>query len=81
MLFVFPVPDKQCFWMKDTSIALTAAFLDENGSILNLADMEPYSREAHCSQGEALYVVEAHRGWFQTRGINRGDRLTALHPQ
>lgn len=78
MLFVFSEAKTQCFWMKNTSIPLTAAFLDQGGRILNLVDMEPHTGHAHCSEGPALYVVEAHRGWFRARGINRGDRMTAL---
>lgn len=76
MLFVFAQPGRQCFWMKNTSVPLTAAFLNADGRVLNLADMEPLSEQAHCSNGDALYVVEAARGWFQLRGVKVDDRVS-----
>lgn len=75
MIFVFETPQRQCFWMQNTFIPLTAAFLDEDGTIVNLADMQPLSTESHCSAKPVRFVLEMHRGWFAQRGIAPGQRL------
>jgi hypothetical protein len=80
MLFVFGSPGKQCFWMKNTSVPLTAAFLDAQGTVLNMADMEPLSEQLHCSSGQAVYVLEVPRGWFQRHSVVVGDRLAEESP-
>ena len=74
MLFVFPVPQAASFWMKDTYIPLTIAFLDENGRIVNLADMEPFDTGTlHRSEGMVKYALETNRGWFVEHGVGPGD--------
>lgn len=75
MLFVFEQPAKQCFWMKNTLIPLTAAFVADDGSIVNLADMKPLTTESHCSAKPVRYVLEMNQGWFAKRGIKAGSRL------
>jgi len=75
MLFVFGQPAAQCFWMKNTLLPLTAAFIDDDGTIVNLADMQPRSLESHCSAKPVRYVLEVHQGWFAKRGIGPGFRL------
>ena len=64
MLFVFEEAATQCFWMKDTLLPLTAAFMADDGSIVNLADMQPQSKASHCSQKPVRYVLEMNQGWF-----------------
>ena len=76
MLFVFDQPSVQCFWMMNTLLPLTAAFLADDGTIVNLADMQPRSPDSHCSKQPVRYVLEMHQGWFARRGIKAGDRLT-----
>ncbi len=76
MLFVFPVADKQCFWMRNTLIPLSAAFVADDGRIINLADMQPLSDEAHCSAQPVRFVLEANQGWFAQHGIKAGSRIT-----
>ena len=76
MLFVFPTADKQCFWMRNTLIALSAAFLADDGRVVNLADMQPLSDEAHCSEKPVRYVLEANLGWFAQHNIKAGSRIT-----
>ena len=76
MLFVFPTADKQCFWMRNTLIALSAAFLADDGRVVNLADMQPLSDEAHCSEKPVRYVLEASLGWFAKNRIRVGSRIT-----
>ena len=75
MLFVFEQPGVQCFWMKNTLLPLTAAFIADDGQIVNLADMKPQSLDSHCSSAPVRYVLEMNQGWFAKRGIKAGSRL------
>lgn len=75
MLFVFEQPARQCFWMKNTLIPLSAAFVADDGTIVNIADMKPLSTEAHCSSAPVRYVLEVNQGWFAQRGLNVGFKL------
>lgn len=77
MLFVFEQPAQQCFWMKNTLIPLTAAFIADDGTIVNLADMKPQTLDGHCSQAPVRYVLEMNQGWFARRGIKPGFQLRA----
>ena len=74
-LFVFPVAARQCFWMRNTLLPLTAAFVADDGTIVNLADMKPMSDESHCSAKPVRYVLEMNQGWFAKRGIKAGAKL------
>lgn len=76
MLFVFEESAGQCFWMKNTLLPLTAAFVADDGTIVNLADMQPQSLDSHCSDKPVRYVLEMHQGWFSKRGIQAGARLS-----
>lgn len=76
MLFVFEQPSGQCFWMKNTLLPLTAAFVADDGTIVNLANMQPQSLDSHCSAKPVRYVLEMHQGWFDKRGIKAGSRLS-----
>ncbi|KQT10898.1 DUF192 domain-containing protein [Ramlibacter sp. Leaf400] len=75
MLFEFPQAFQQCFWMKDTLIPLSAAFIEEDGTIANIADMQPRSLDSHCSTKPVRYVLEMNQGWFAKRGIKAGMKL------
>ena len=75
MLFVFEQADKQCFWMKNTLIPLTAAFVADDGTIVNLADMKPQVTDSHCSAKPVRYVLEMNVGWFAKKGIKAGSKL------
>ncbi|WP_052467473.1 DUF192 domain-containing protein [Serpentinimonas raichei] len=75
MWFVFDAPAIQCFWMKNTFLPLTAAFVADDGRIVNLADMQPLSERSHCSAEPVRFVLEMHQGWFAQRGIEAGQRL------
>jgi uncharacterized protein len=74
-LFVFEQPAQQCFWMKNTLLPLTAAFVADDGTIVNLADMKPQSLESHCSAQPVRYVLEMNKGWFDKKGIKAGSKL------
>ena len=78
MVFRFDQPSIQCMWMKNTLIPLSVAFLDEKGTVINIADMQPHSEQSHCSLQPALYALEMTRGWFAERGIKAGSRLAGL---
>ena len=75
MLFVFEQPSQQCFWMKHTLLPLTAAFVGDDGTIINLADMKPQNLDSHCSTQPVRYVLEMNQGWFAKKGIKAGSKL------
>ncbi len=79
MLFIFPVAEKHTFWMKDTPLPLSIAFIAADGKILNLADMQPNTLHFHASRGDALYALEMNQGWFSERAIKPEDRVGELH--
>lgn len=75
MLFVFPEPDYQSFWMKDTWIPLDLAFFDEEGFLIEVRSMEPHTTDIYISSQPAKYALETNRGWFSKRGIKKFARL------
>ncbi|MDR7304979.1 DUF192 domain-containing protein [Rhodoferax saidenbachensis] len=75
MLFVFEQPSGLCFWMKNTVLPLTAAFIADDGTIVNLADMKPQTTDTHCAMKPVRYVLEMNQGWFAKRGIKAGSKL------
>jgi uncharacterized protein len=75
MLFVFEQASTQCFWMRNTLIPLTAAFVEDDGTIVNLADMQPQSDDSHCSSKPVRFVLEMNQGWFAKRQIKPGYKL------
>jgi len=78
MLFVFDKADTQCMWMKNTLIPLSVAFIDDNGKIVNIADMQPQTEDAHCAAEPVRYALEMEQGWFAQRGFKPGMRLGGL---
>jgi uncharacterized membrane protein (UPF0127 family) len=76
MLFVFEQAAVQCFWMRNTLLPLTAAFVTDDGTIVNLADMKPQSDESHCSKKPVRFVLEMNQGWFAKRNIQAGYKLS-----
>ena len=75
MIFVFEQPATQCFWMKNTLLPLTAAFVAEDGRIVNLADMKPMTEDSHCSKEPVRFVLEMNLGWFARKNIKEGTKL------
>ena len=78
MLFVFKQPQPQAFWMKNTYVPLSIAFVDAGGRILNIEDMAPQTENPHPSRGLALYALEMKKGWFSAHGIAAGDRVEGV---
>ena len=75
MLFVFNERGRECFWMKNTRIPLSIAFIADDGLIVNIADMAPYDETSHCAARPVRFALEMERGWFAKHGISAGQRL------
>ncbi|MGE0802793.1 MAG: DUF192 domain-containing protein [Lautropia sp.] len=78
MLFVFENASVHCFWMKNTLIPLTIAFIAEDGTVVDLADMKPHDENSHCPSRPVRYALEMEQGWFKAKGIKDGDRIGGL---
>ena len=78
MLFVFREPALHAMWMMNTYVPLSVAFLDEDGVIVNIAEMEPHTRTTHAAIRPAKYALEVNRGWFAKRGVKPGMRVEGL---
>ena len=76
MLFVFEQPGVQCFWMKNTLLPLSIAFLQDDGTVVNIADMKPQTLDSHCSERPVRLALEMNQGWFAKRGIKAGFKLS-----
>lgn len=79
MLFVFDRPARSCMWMKNTAIPLSVAFIDHEGVIVNIEEMEPFTTDSHCSAGWIRYALEMNAGWFRKNGLKSGSRVEGLH--
>ena len=78
MLFVFPQANTHCMWMRNTLLPLSVAFLDEEGNIINIEDMQPQTENNHCARRPARYALEMNLGWFAQRGLKPGTRLNGI---
>lgn len=78
MIFLFGQPTPICMWMKNTLIPLSVAFIAEDGSILNIEDMQPQTETSHCTIKPAIYALEMNLGWFAKRGIKAGSKISGL---
>ena len=75
MIFVFAADQQLYFWMKNTPHALSIAFIDAEGVIREIYDMEPFSLETVSSERSVRYALEVPQGWFARAGLKVGDRL------
>jgi uncharacterized membrane protein (UPF0127 family) len=75
MLFVNDEPGVRCFWMRNTLIPLTIAFIADDGTIVNIADMAPRTEDSHCSAKPVRFALEVPLGWFAQRGFKAGLKL------
>jgi len=78
MLFIFSEPQPLAFWMRNTYVPLSIAFIGADGRIVNIDDMAPRTENTHPSRGLALYALEMKKGWFAERGIGPGDPVSGL---
>jgi uncharacterized protein len=75
MLFVFDEAAPQCFWMRNTLLPLAIAFLADDGTVVNIEEMQPQSDDSHCSKKPVRLALEMNAGWFAKRGIKAGSKL------
>lgn len=78
MVFVFTVEARHCMWMKNTLIPLSVAFIDAQGHILNIEQMQPHTENSHCAAADARYALEMNSGWFAARGIAAGRKVLGV---
>lgn len=78
MLFVFEAPAQQCFWMRNTPLPLSIAFIEDDGTILQITDMAPRNDSLHCSQRPVRFALEMEQGWFARKGLAVGAKLGGL---
>jgi uncharacterized membrane protein (UPF0127 family) len=78
MLFVFDYRSQQCFWMRNTPLPLTIAFIEDDGTVVQLVDMAPQTDTLHCSKKPVRFALEMEQGWFAKRGIAPGSKLGGL---
>ena len=75
MLFVFEEPRAYCFWMRNTLLPLSIAFLDDDGRIVNIADIAPRTEDSHCATAPVRFALEMDKGWFAKRALAPGSQL------
>ena len=78
MLFVFPRTNHHCMWMRNTLLPLSVAFLDAQGKIINIEDMQPETEDNHCAASPARYALEMNIGWFTAKGIKPGFQIGGI---
>jgi len=78
MLFVFEEPGIHCFWMRNTLIPLAIAFIQQDGKIVTIKEMQPQTETTHCPSQAIRYALEMNQGWFRKKGIESGMQLTNL---
>lgn len=78
MLFIHDTPIEACFWMKNTPLHLAIAFVDDDGTVLNVEEMTAESLEETRAAGLCRFVLEMNAGWFAKRGIAPGAAIGGL---
>ena len=78
MVFVFDDTHKQCMWMKNTLLPLSVAFIDADGKIVNIEDMQAKTLDNHCSEKPVKYALEMNLGWFKQKNIKPGTTIEGL---
>lgn len=78
MVFVFDQPNSQCMWMKNTLLPLSVAFIDSEGKIVNIEDMQPRTLDSHCSAKPVKYALEMNLGWFRQKNVKPGSVIRGL---
>lgn len=75
MLFVFDEANWICFWMKNTPLPLSIAFITKDYVISNIEDMQPFDLSSHCPTQPIKYALEMEQGWFKQNNIKAGDSV------
>ena len=81
MLFVFNKPERISFWMYNTVVPLSIAFIDEKGIILQIEDLKPKDLTPIASKNKVLYALEVNKGWFEQNKIKEGDLIEGIVPE
>jgi uncharacterized protein len=75
MLFVYDTAAVHCFYMKNTFLPLSIAFLADDGTVINIENMQPQTLDSHCSAKPVRYALEMNQGWFAKRGVKAGSKI------
>jgi uncharacterized protein len=67
-----------CFWMKNTLIPLSIAFVRADGTITDIDEMQAETTDNHCPRNNGVYALEMSKGWFTSKGIKPGTKLQGL---
>jgi uncharacterized membrane protein (UPF0127 family) len=78
MVFLFGAPAQVCMWMKNTLIPLSVAFIDGDGKIVNIEDMQSQTLDSHCSKKPVPYALEMNLGWFKRKNLVPGSTIEGL---
>ena len=78
MLFVFNENAVHCFWMKNTLIPLSIAFVRADGTITDIDEMQAETTDNHCPRNNGVYALEMSKGWFSSKGIKPGMKIQGL---
>ena len=78
MAFLFGAPASVCMWMKNTLIPLSVAFIDADGRIVNIEDMQAQTLTSHCSKKPVPYALEMNLGWFKQKNLKPGSLIEGL---
>lgn len=78
MVFDFGAPAGVCMWMKNTLIPLSVAFIDTEGKIINIEDMQPETTDSHCAKKVVRYALEMNQDWFKQKNIKSGSKIEGL---
>lgn len=78
MVFVFAKPERYCMWMKNTPLALSVAFINAQGRIVNIEEMAPLTETSHCAEQSVPYALEMEKGWFRQNGVTPGELVRGL---
>ena len=78
MIFVYPDKGVHCMWMKNTPIPLSVAFLEDDGTIINVERMAPQTEANHCAKAPARFALEMNGGWFESKKLGPGLRIKGV---
>lgn len=78
MIFVYPEKAIHCMWMKNTLIPLSVAFLDDDGTIINIEQMVPQTEDNHCARAPARFALEMNAGWFSAKHLGPGTVIRGV---
>jgi uncharacterized membrane protein (UPF0127 family) len=78
MLFVFDADARHCMWMKNTLLPLAVAFIDNQGRIVNVEEMQPGTETNHCASKPVHFALEMNAGWFRSRHLGPGAQISGI---